>query len=209
MKKLLVLTAVAALTATAFGQGVVQFQNRDTGVTPQVNAPIYLDVVGTGSVGALSGAGYRAALLGGPVGSTAFSVSAGGVVSGGAGMVMLASPTTGATWVTFRTGAASGFVAVGADAARTAVGVDWGQQGVFQVVAWEGSAATWAEAIASQKKIGASNPLTLTLPAGPTDPVYRALQGLTPFAIVAVPEPSSFALAGLGAAALLIFRRRK
>jgi hypothetical protein len=33
--------------------------------------------------------------------------------------------------------------------------------------------------------------------------------GMAPFGIGFLPEPSTFALAGLGAAALLIFRRRK
>jgi len=33
--------------------------------------------------------------------------------------------------------------------------------------------------------------------------------GLAPFQLIIVPEPSTFALAGLGAAALLLFRRRK
>jgi len=213
MKKLLTLTALAAFAVSAFGQGQIIFQNRDTATTPPITAAVYLDVVGTGTVGALAGADYRAALLGGALGATPWAVSAIGV-SGGTGLQMLASPASGATWVTFRTGAAAGYVAVGTDSARVVPGVDWNATGVFQMVAWSGGFNTWEAAVDAAKtnltvRIGASNPLELKLPSGPTDPNITKLVGLQPFAIVQVPEPSMFALAGLGAAALMIFRRRK
>ena len=131
---------------------------------------------------------------------------------------MLYNPnTTTLQWVNFRSGtaapAAPGYVTV-TGPARVVPGVDWGGSALVQMVAWQGNYDTWAAAFAAWQagtadvKIGASNPLTLTLPSAPTSPVLTYLTGLQPFAIVAVPEPTMFALAGLGAAALLIFRRR-
>jgi|SRR6185369_2310365 hypothetical protein len=52
---------------------------------------------------------------------------------------------------------------------------------------------------------GASSPFSLTLTVPPASPA--AMTGLSSFGTI-IPEPSTFALAGLGAA-LLIFRRRK
>jgi len=204
MKKILAITAIASMALTSFGQGIIQFNNRDSSANPPVIAPIYLNTVGGTP---LAGTGYRAALYGGASTSTAFSL-VGGSLTGGTGLSLLVSPTTGAGAVDFRTGAAAGYVNVGVDAARTVPTVNWGGTGLFQVVAWEGTYATLAEALAANAAFGFSNPLTLTLPTGPTDQVLTKLVGLNSFAVAAVPEPTSFALAGLGAAALLIFRRR-
>jgi hypothetical protein len=86
---------------------------------------------------------------------------------------------------------------------------------------WTGGFADWSAALSSAN----SSPSTLVgymtyafqqgtgAPAGapPTSPVALAtgvgfFNGLT---LASVPEPSTFALAGLGAAALMIFRRKK
>jgi hypothetical protein len=60
-------------------------------------------------------------------------------------------------------------------------------------------------------KSGAFN-ITATIGGGaqpaPSFP-GTAFQSFNLYTIATVPEPSTFALAGLGAAALLIFRRRK
>lgn len=218
MKKLLVLTMFAALAATSYGQGLVQFQNRDTASSPTVDAKIFLD--GTNGA-ALSGTQplYRVALLGGSTSGQAAFISgsrfAGDVGASRAGnLSILSSPSSGATWTTFRTGAAAGYVGVGTDAGRD--GGAYGSTIQVQVVAWFGNFADWNSAYAAWAagdptvKIGASNAINVTLPTGPLDTNPTRLVGLQSFAIVpTVPEPTSLALAGIGAAALMIFRRRK
>ena len=96
-------------------------------------------------------------------------------------------------------------------------------QGV--VIGWTGTgAASWLEgynlalgqattATTGQFGISAS-PFSVdtgdptTTPAGTAGAITGA-GGFTGLTLTTIPEPSSFALAGLGAAALLIFRRRK
>jgi len=211
MKKLLLTALLVGATAGAFGQGVVQFRNYWTSTTPAVNAPVYLDSVG----GTLLNAGntlWRAALIGGPLGTAPTS----DFVLGGLNLMYYTAQTT-ITWVNFRTGttppAADGYINVGSSTARVVPGVDWGQQALVQMVAWQGNFTTYAAAwqaaqTDSTVKIGFSAPLTIQLPASSTDPNLSYLWGLQSFAIHSVPEPTTFALAGLGAAALLIFRRR-
>lgn len=209
MKKLLALGVLASLTLSAFGQGQVVFNNRVTTTTAGVNdavidAKVYVDAVG----GTLcSGSGYRAALLGGAVGSTPASASSVGTLT------LLASPTTAATWVEFRTGAPAGYINIGTDVARVTA-LPYGTTGVFQMVAWSGNYTTFAAAYAAAQsdlsvKVGWSALLTRPTSQNATDLNPPNLQGLASFAITTVPEPSTMALAGLGAAALLIFRRRK
>lgn len=222
MKKILAIGALASLTLSAFGQGQVSFNNRNTTATPNpINSALYLDTVG-GVLLAGTDTQFRAALLGGATtGTPAFvpgsrtNSTANGTVPAAGNLSLLASPASGATWATFRTGTLAGFFATGTDTARDS-GLAYGSTGLFQVVAWNGGYNTWAQAYAAWVagtpgvRIGASNPLTLPVTQGPTDLAVPTLQGLESFAIVTpVPEPSTFALAGLGAAALLIFRRRK
>jgi hypothetical protein len=162
---------------------------------------------------------YRVALLGGSTsGQAAFisgSLFAGSTGANRAGNLnMLSSPSSGASWTTFRTGAAAGYVGVGTDAGRD--GGAYGSTIQVQIVCWFGNFTDWNSAYAAWAagdptvKIGASNAINVTLPTGPLDTTATRLVGLQAFGIVSsVPEPTSMALAGLGAAAMLIFRRRK
>ncbi len=203
MKKLLPFALMGSLSLTAFGQGVVIFKNY---ISDTVDARI-TETVTSGTPTLVDGSDplFRAALLGGPAGGTAATTTSAGSLQ------MLSSPDGTATYVGFRTGVAAGIVNVGSESPRLVPGVDWGGQAMVQVVAWYGNATTYGDALAAGDPVGVSNPITATLPSAPTDPNVANLVGLTAFNIGAtstVPEPSTFALAGLGAAALLILRPR-
>jgi len=83
------------------------------------------------------------------------------------------------------------------------------------IVAWlaSGGSTPWAAA-AANAAVGWSKPFAYVYQSSSTAPTAWGTQvggsgGTYPFGISPVPEPASFALAGLGAAAMLIFRRRK
>jgi hypothetical protein len=218
MKTLLFVSTLACTALSVHAQGVVYFQNRD--LASGISSPIYMLTVGGVALDGTD-TNFRAALLGGPAGTAAASIPGSrtnnnqfGLVPSQGSLITLASPSTGATWTTFRTGAGAGFVGLGTDSARPVPGQDWGTTAEVQVVAWNGAFDTWPEAYAAWFSgqpgifIGASNPLNLTLSSASTDPNITKLIGLESFAIVPAPEPSTLALAGLSAAALMIFRRR-
>ena len=72
----------------------------------------------------------------------------------------------------------------------------------FTIQVWQG--ADYASAMA-KGEVSWTEPSGAFVPAGPAS-AFTALPGNI---IVTVPEPSTLALAGLGAAAMLIFRRRQ
>lgn len=85
-----------------------------------------------------------------------------------------------------------------------------GQQVSLFVLAWDKSfGATPTLAAQAGAPVGMSKVINYTLgsAAAPGGSLNNA--GIGGFGVLLVPEPSTFALAGLGAAAMLIFRRRK
>jgi hypothetical protein len=82
----------------------------------------------------------------------------------------------------------------------------------YFIIGWTGTNTTWDAALAAGGMFGQSaiattatgDPLTTPVPGFPVSlrPTFAGL--LMPI----IPEPTSFALAGLGLAALLVFRRR-
>jgi len=89
----------------------------------------------------------------------------------------------------------------------TLAGVAWGGTATLQVRAFDTTGgATWATATT----LGKSELFSYAVPSAATAPAGDFyMTNFKGFSVAAVPEPSTFALAGLGAAAMLIFRRRK
>jgi hypothetical protein len=213
MKKLILAGCVFTCAASVFAQGTIVFNNHVVG---SIVAPVYgVDPanpsvpqsgntangfpVGTTVYGGatLSGTGFTAQLWGGPANSPVTALQA----------------ATGYSLAGFRTGAAAGLWTTSADAAIIP-GVGEGQIATLQVRAWDnagGTITTWAAATAPGSTVasGSSSLFQSQALGGVSAPPN--LVGLLSFSLAggAVPEPSTFALAGLGAVALLIFRRRK
>jgi len=207
MKKVLLTIAVLGVAVSVFAQGTVQFVLNGSGF----RAPVYgpdpdnptLALTGNTAAGLPAGTtvyggqllstGYAAQLFGGP------SESA----------LTAALPVS-----TFRTGSAAGLLA--ASVVATLVGVPLDAPSAWvQVRAWDnrtGLYPTWQEASAAWEAgliaAGMSLPVEVLAIGGiqNTPPIPVNLRS---FNIYLIPEPSTFALAGLGAAALMIFRRLK
>jgi hypothetical protein len=220
MKKTII--ALVALTAAAsvFAQGTVVFNNRVTGTiftrvyAPQVATPTVQVVGNTASdtpggtqtyTGAqLTGSGWSAQLWAAP----------------GAGAAE-ASLVAGTPITTFRTGTAAGQVAA-ATATLTGVAAD-APLATLQLRVWPATFATWALAEAAWMAdnsqtifIGKSPLFEVDKIGGQANPAPNLINSgktsfLQSFSLVAhapIPEPSTFALLGLGALGMMIFRRK-
>ena len=179
-KKLVVSLVGMTVAIGALAQGSLDFRNRNSTVTPTIDAPVF-DVDGTTR---LSGAGFLAQLY--------FSTSSTGV-----GAIEVSG-----TPAPFRTGAGAGYWDYGADFTRIVSGVAPGVAGFFQVRVWEAAAGSFAAAQGGAGKWTWSNgggwlPITLGGSGSPPS-VPSPLVGLT-----FIPEPSAVVLGLLGVAALL------
>ena len=224
MKKLLLTTAVLGLVASAFAQGTVQFATRLTASTTPYYTQVFFPEPGneavqkTGNTALNTPAGTQtyggAALSGNAWTAQLFSIAgntlpAGPFTSYG---VPVSDPFAASTpSTTFRTGTSAGSVAL-ATATLQNVGAD-AASAVLQLRVFPTSFGSWSAAVAAFQL---GNPLALigSSPAFVVNAIGGSvntppqLTGVS-FSLVAAPEPSSFALAGMGLASLLIFRRRK
>ena len=170
------------LGLAVYAQGTVSLANFVTG---SINAPIFQSDGTTKLIGPTYSAGLMA-------GATSTSLS------------FVGSP------VAFLTGGGAGFIPA---TAETLPGIAAGATAFVQFVAWNSSlypTFAAAEASGAVNVWGASQILQVTTGGSGSPPSVPApMTGLTSFNLRVVPEPSTFALAGLGAAALMIFRRRK
>ena len=213
MKKLILSISLTACAVSVFSQGTIVFGNHIIG---SVVAPIYGPNPANPAEGLLgnSADGY-------PPGTTVYP---------GAPLGTRPGDYLGdhlGTWTAELWGGVSAnslAPVAGADApiltkgffvtANTPVvipGVPEGFPAFLQLRVWDnegGTITSWAQAIAADLFGLAQSAVFQSLPLGGLAPPPNMV-GLTSFNIHWVPEPTTFALAGAGAALLLIFRRRK
>jgi len=202
MKKYLSVLAVAAMAAyatSAFAQGTVVFNNGSSGLVQQwtaadnstlISVPkgggqvqLYWAAQGTAYTpwtASLSSAAWQAANAGWKLENAfGFTTPAAGKFTGGT-----------LTLTPLNAGGSIDYVVVG----------------------WTGNYASFDEALTAGSMANVSLKFTsgtgnpTTSPPGTATPIADTFGGMT---LQPIPEPSTLALAGLGAAALLIFRRRK
>jgi len=184
MKKLLLGGLLAGMAVSAFAQGQVYLDNlanTSTSPTATSNGLFFLN---TGGGPVLISQDFNASFFGG---------------TDSANLVLLR---------TFAGGTAAGDNGFGAGTFNDPQGVAATVAGAttvafFRIDAWIGASPDFNGATTRGSSGVFSNPVA-TPPGAPPDFV-----NMPATIIVGVPEPSTFALAGLGAAALLIFRRRK
>ena len=207
MKKIIVSTLLAMAAVASFAQGTI---NVGSGIT-STRFPIYGPQVGSEGIQTVGSSSLSA-----PAGSTVYT---GGLLSGARYAIEFwAGPSSATdfsgltliTATTFRTGATATSLPNGITltTASAVPGVPAGLTAKLGVRVWDTqSGATFA--LASVRGAGA---LFLSAGLGGIDgggnPVLSPNWVGQSFSIAAVPEPTSMALAGIGAASLLIFRRR-
>jgi hypothetical protein len=187
MKKLLLTGLLVGLAAGAFAQGQVNLDNLENGnnsPTATTGGKFFFDF-GTGAGPILANADFNASFYGGTDQAN----------------LQLLRTFAGANAVGVNGFGAGTFV----DPLGVAATVPGGTAtAFFRIDVWTGPAASYDTRTLLGGSSGVfSNPVTLP-PGTPPGFVNMPATVMTP-----IPEPSTFALAGLGAAALLIFRRRK
>jgi len=208
MKKL-VLTAVASLAClAAFGQGKISFQNNSTHL-------VYYDPVRV-SDASLSGKAVSPGLM--PSGITLVGDLYVGTSS--SSLSLISSTSFGAAPGSFSTmsvqvpaipGGTSVFVVAQVRDSAHAAEATWtpGFQG--QGLGWYGASQEFTFVLGTSSISYPAMWSTAGNWAAGTFPLDSSAGAgaLGAIGVAAVPEPTTFALAGLGAAAMLIFRRRK
>ena len=218
MKKILItIAAVATATSLTYAQGTVNFITSSLGASAKVTEAAGFggagQAVGNTAVGAEAGSHFLAQLFrgNGVVGSSGSLVAVGSPVNIRAG--------TGNSGYVQETGTSS--LGLTVDPALSLPTSQAGGAVTVQLRVWWAGATgntfqTWDAAVAAaanpNMRLGGSPLLNLASTGNPGSippGTPAALTGLSGFQLTAVPEPSTFVLAGLAAAGLLIFRRRK
>jgi hypothetical protein len=208
MKKLVGILAISALASAAFAQGLVGFINNTAGYVTQWTSSTDPTLI------RVPAGGGMVELLTAPSG-TAFN-SLGTL---GASGYVLNYPTLEAFlganpgWadmatVGFTTPAAGRFNG-GTVTLQTAIAGNANAE--YVIIGWTGTAATFDLAMGTANTMFGSGPmLTTTTGSGATPPTPATLLSatFTGMTLAPIPEPATFALAGLGLAALVAFRRR-
>jgi len=207
MKKLIVTTAAMLMTVGAFAQGTVYFANAattqglttaDRQVTFSTSAALFnpLLVAGANVSSNYAGvnlSGLRAGLLYAPTSVTDLTAYSLATFASGYPTFKSSTSAVAGSWFSKDAG----------------VNLTSRQSVNMVAVVWDSSlAANPLDKAALSGLWGASAPFLFTMPDAGAPAQDFMLHNLRAFSIGIVPEPTSFALLGLGAAAMLIFRRR-
>jgi PEP-CTERM motif len=204
MKKAILTMLAIGATTSLFAQGQLKFANTATTLVMTNDLQ--------GHVGAALGSTFHVALYWGVLGSTEAQL----VQIGPSGVGTVAGLA----------GVGSGRFTAGSTAYVTGTATPINGTATFEVKGWTGNYASYDAAYAAaiggdtSVLLGTSGLFNLAtggggtptvpppsdLTAGGTSTLTPAFTGLT---LAPVPEPTTIALAGLGAASLLLFRRRK
>jgi len=211
MKKYLVTLAITALATSAFAQGTVVFNNNSSGLVKQwtsASDPTLISVPKLGGSVTLFAAAPGASLN--PLGT----VGAGGYTANYANLAAFLAANTG--WAQIATTGILPIAAGQYNGGTQTIAGGAGANAQYFVVGWTGAFASYDAAMAAGSGfIGVSSVFATTtgnpttVPPGTPVSLNSTFTGMTLATVSSVPEPSTFALAGLGAAALMIFRRRK
>jgi hypothetical protein len=183
LKKIILGFAIMATTVSVFAQGTVNFNN-SVAFTAVADRNVYFGSVG-GTL--LVGTQWKAQLYVGADANSLQSISA--AVS------------------SFRATAGAGTWSGGSRTLTTTTGTSFvaGDTVQLAVRVWDiGTGATWD--VATSK--GTSAAFSYSVPAAGSPPGAFYMEGLRAFAVT-VPEPSTFAFAGIGILGLIMARRRK
>jgi hypothetical protein len=208
MKKAFTLIVLIVTPAMAFAQGLVGFINNTAGYVMQWTSstdPTLMRVpVGGGMVELLTApVGTAFSALGtqaGPWFALSYS-SLEAFLAANPGWQSVAT-------VGFTTPAAGRFNG----GTVTLPNVAGGANAEYVIIGWTGTAATFDQAMSIAGTVFGSSPmLTTTTGSAGTPPIPATLLSatFTGLWILPIPEPATFALIGLGAVALTIFRRRR
>jgi len=197
MKKLILsVTAISAMSLSGFAQGITFSDGAtpayDTTIAGVPNAQdLNLELLFGASAGTVST----------PIVTLLLSSSANPATSTDGGVYTAAGDVSAAGYILDNSG--------------TAYSVPGGATDYFQVEAWTGAYSSYAAALAANKVgvyAGASGVFTEAVPAGstgfPVDITGVGIINLTQVATTVVPEPSTLAMAGVGLASMLMFRRK-
>ncbi len=203
-RKILSGIAIAGLATCAFGQGVILQNTANSGGSAATSNGLLYKNVG-GVVSLFDGYNYN-------IGATVLGGSSVG------SMVAIGTFYPGNNGGNAFTGADLGKFTLGALGATTTIsGVGAGGLAFIEIQFWDynsplatGTYTSYAAALAGgdyTAQVTFSNATGGPATSPPSTPV--ALTGMPSVILSQVPEPATFALAGLGIASLLAFRRRK
>lgn len=210
MKKSLILglLGLAVSVASSFGQGFIALDNYDSTVHPLVtygnNVPANGIGGGPGTPGSGLLAGWTVGLyfaqgnVTGSVGSDPTGIADPATLGGG--LLLATGPGSTAAVFTSTFGTPGQFFTPNTFQASAAAP---GSTVTIMLIAYSGAD------YASAAYRGHSSAFTMTTAAGNAPVPNYIGDFMSSFSVQQVPEPSTFALAGLGAAAMLIIRRRK